>query len=221
MQHTPTPELSPTGHRRGFMFVLSSPSGAGKTTLSRRLLASHAGLTLSISVTTRPKRPGEIDRQDYYFIDRETFGGMVVQGELLEHATVFEHQYGTPAHLVEQALAQGIDVLFDIDWQGTRQLAQHHRADLVSIFILPPSMAELERRLIQRGQDSEEVVAYRMKKAKSEISHWQEYDYVVVNHDLDLALAKIMHILEAERLRRTRQTNLPLFVDALCAQIVE
>lgn len=202
--------------RRGFMFVLSSPSGAGKTTLSRRLLGSHSGLTMSISVTTRPKRPGEIDKQDYYFIDNTMFERMVEANQLLEHATVFDNQYGTPAAMVENALNQGTDVLFDIDWQGTRQLAEKRRDDLVSVFILPPSLEELERRLRQRAQDSDEVVRKRMAKAAAEISHWEEYDYVVINNDLDRALSKIVHILEAERSKRIRQTNLPSFIDQLC-----
>ena len=202
--------------RRGFMFILSSPSGAGKTTLSRRLLGSHAGLTMSVSVTTRAKRPGEIDGQDYYFIDEPKFNHMVESGELLEHATVFENKYGTPAALVESSLNQGVDVLFDIDWQGTRQLAEKRRDDLVSVFILPPSMSELERRLRARAQDSEEVVRKRMAKAAAEISHWEEYDYVVINNDLDVALSKIVHILEAERSKRIRQTNLPSIVATLC-----
>ncbi len=205
-----------TGFRRGFMFILSSPSGAGKTTLSRRLLANHPGLTMSISVTTREQRPGEIDKQDYYFIDDAKFDSMTENGELLEHATVFQHKYGTPSDHVNAALDKGLDVLFDIDWQGTRQLAEKCRDDLVSVFILPPSMEELERRLRSRKQDSDEVVRHRMEKAAGEISHWDEYDYVVVNKDLDNTLAKIVHILEAERTKRIRQTNLPLFVEDLC-----
>lgn len=212
----PNPALCDTGHRRGFMFVLSSPSGAGKTTLSRRLLASHPGLALSISVTTRPKRPGEIDGKDYYFIDRPTFDDMAAKGDLLEHAEVFEHCYGTPRGPVSESLERGVDVLFDIDWQGTRQLAEKCREDLVSVFILPPSMSELERRLRTRAQDADDVVAMRMSKAESEISHWQEYDYVVVNNDLDMTLARIVHILEAERTRRIRQTELKGFITELC-----
>lgn len=198
------------------MFVLSSPSGAGKTTLSRRLLTSHPGLTLSVSVTTRAMRPGEIDGKDYYFITDDTYHTMVSRNELLEHATVFDHRYGTPRGPVMDALGHGVDVLFDIDWQGTRQLATNCRDDLVSVFILPPSLSELERRLRTRAQDSEEVVQKRMNKAEAEISHWDEYDYVVVNNDLDATLARIVHILEAERVKRTRQTTLPQFVDTLC-----
>ena len=209
------PLIEPT-HRRGFMFILSSPSGAGKTTLSRRLLGSHSGLTMSVSVTTRPMRPREIEGQDYYFVDDAEFNRMADAGELLEHARVFDYHYGTPAARVEESLNHGVDVLFDIDWQGTRQLAAKRRDDLVSVFILPPSMDELERRLRSRAQDSEEVVAKRMAKAAAEISHWQEYDYVVVNQDIDQALSKIVHILEAERVKRIRQTNLAGFIERLC-----
>lgn len=213
--------VRPEDVRRGFMFVLSSPSGAGKTTLSRRLLGSHSGLTMSVSVTTRPMRPGEIQNQDYYFIDRPEFDRLASAGELLEYATVFDHQYGTPAAPVERSLNQGVDVLFDIDWQGTRQLAEKRRDDLVSVFILPPSLEELETRLRRRAQDSEEVVQKRMAKAAAEISHWQEYDYVVINNDLDQALSKIVHILEAERSKRIRQTNLPVFIEQLCYPTAE
>lgn len=204
-------------HPRGFMLVLSSPSGAGKTTLSRRLLAQHSGLALSISVTTRPPRPREIDGQDYRFIDDAAFAHMLAKGELLEHATVFGHQYGTPKAAVEAQLTQGKDVLFDIDWQGTRQLVQQRRADVVSIFILPPSLGELERRLRQRGQDSPEVIAQRMSRAASEMSHWPEYDYVLINDDMDLALSNIVHIVQAERLRRERQSELAQFISQLTA----
>lgn len=210
------PSLCDTGHRRGFMFVLSSPSGAGKTTLSRRLLTSHLGLTLSISVTTRPIRPLEIDGKDYFFINDETFSIMATENKLLEHATVFDYKYGTPKEHVSVSLDRGLDVLFDIDWQGTRQLASNCREDLVSVFILPPSMSELERRLRTRAQDSDEVVQKRMSKAEAEISHWAEYDYVVVNTDIDSTLSRIIHILEAERTKRSRQTNLPSFIETLC-----
>ena len=201
--------------RRGLMLVLSSPSGAGKTTLSRKLLEHNRHLTLSVSVTTRPMRPGEVDGRDYRFIDRARYDAMVQAGELLEHATVFEHHYGTPASHVSEALSTGMDVLFDIDWQGTRQLAARCREDLVSLFILPPSMTELERRLKQRAQDSDDVVAKRMAKARAEMSHWQEYDYVLINHDFDETLTKIDAILQAERLKRSRQPKLADFIAAL------
>ncbi|MCE3006634.1 MAG: guanylate kinase [Alphaproteobacteria bacterium] len=204
--------------RRGVMFVLSSPSGAGKTTLSRRLLESDLGVEMSISVTTRPMRPGESEGRDYYFISEDHFKTMVSAGDLLEHAMVFDHYYGTPRKHVSNALAAGKDVLFDIDWQGTRQLAERCREDLVSVFILPPSLKELERRLRQRAQDSEAVVLKRMARATDEISHWQEYDYVIVNDDLDEALVLIKQILEAERLKRTRQPFLEPFVAALCGR---
>lgn len=214
-QNEPLPATETGGFRRGFMFVLSSPSGAGKTTLSRRLLAQEDGLTMSISVTTRPPRKGEIDGVDYQFVSQEQFDQMVEQGALLEHATVFHHSYGTPADYITGSLDSGQDVLFDIDWQGTKQLAENCRQDLVSVFILPPSMTELEARLRNRAQDSDEVVAFRMQKAAAEISHWEEYDYVVVNRDLDKTLQRITSILHAERRRRQRQTSLPAFVDGL------
>ena len=209
--------MSSTGYRRGFMFVLSSPSGAGKTTLSRKLLNSEDELTMSISTTTRPMRPGEKESVDYFFVSDERFGELVDAGEMLEYATVFEHSYGTPQDYVDSHLERGKDVLFDIDWQGTRQLAAKRREDLVSVFILPPSMEELEQRLRGRAQDSEEVVQYRMERAADEISHWEEYDYVIVNRDVETALEQIRHILHAERLKRTRQNSLPVFIDELCA----
>lgn len=202
--------------RRGLMFVLSSPSGAGKTTLSRRLLQAEEQVAMSVSVTTRAKRPGEIDGKDYYFLDDAAFDDMVANGDLLEHAVVFDHKYGTPKKHVMDELNAGRDVLFDIDWQGTHQLREHCRADLVSVFILPPSLEELERRLKTRAQDSDETVAKRMAKAVDEISHWQEYDYVVVNTDLDKALLHIQRILYAERFKRWRQLDLQGFVDNLC-----
>ena len=201
--------------RRGLMLVLSSPSGAGKTTLSRRLLAEFPDLTMSISVTTRPKRPGEVEGVDYHFIDRIDFDLMINKRQLLEHAKVFDHYYGTPAKPVQDALDAGRDILFDIDWQGAQQLKQEMRDDLASIFILPPSTKELEQRLKSRAQDSDEVVSQRMSKAADEISHWPEYDYVVVNDDVEAALAQVRAILMAERLKRPRQTYLVNFVKRL------
>jgi len=201
--------------RRGLMLVLSSPSGAGKTTISRGLLEADDNLVMSVSVTTRPKRPGEVDGVDYHFIDPLEFSLMVNRQALLEHAKVFDHYYGTPAADVEAHLAAGHDVLFDIDWQGTQQLAQKAHDDLVSVFILPPSTTELERRLKRRAQDTPEVVAKRMAKAADEISHWAEYDYIVINDDAQSCLENIYAILRAERLRRKRQTGLLTFVKAL------
>jgi len=201
--------------RRGLMFVLSSPSGAGKTSLSRALLESDSSLQLSISATTRAKRPGEIDGRHYFFIDDARFQQMVAGSEFLEHATVFGRRYGTPKKPVLDALAQGRDVLFDIDWQGTQQIREVARDDLVSVFILPPTRAELENRLMARAQDTAEIVAERMSRANDEMSHWPEYDYVIVNHDFDVALAQLRHILSAERLKRDRQTGLSAFVRGL------
>jgi guanylate kinase len=211
-----TKSYPPIAKRRGLMFVLSSPSGAGKTTLSRRLLAEEEGVAMSVSVTTRAPRPGEVDGKDYFFIDTNTYDSMVVRGDLLEHATVFDNKYGTPKKQVMESLANGRDVLFDIDWQGTRQLAQTCRTDLVSVFILPPTLEELERRLRSRAQDSEEVVQKRMARAVDEISHWEEYDYVVVNEDLDRAMDHIRRILYAERFKRWRQLDIGDFVARLC-----
>ena len=201
--------------RRGLMLVLSSPSGAGKTTLSRRLLAADGQLHLSVSVTTRTRRPGEIDGTDYRFIAPEDFNLMVNRGELLEYAKVFDHYYGTPKADVMARIESGRDVLFDIDWQGTQQLRQQARDDLVSIFVLPPSTYELERRLRARAQDPDAVVAKRMSKAADEISHWAEYDYIVVNDDMDRCLEHVYSILRAERLKRERQTGLINFVKGL------
>ena len=201
--------------RRGLMLVLSSPSGAGKTTLSRLLLAQEPDLAMSVSVTTRPKRPGEQEGVDYIFVEPVDFDLMVNRRQLLEHAKVFDHYYGTPAEPVENALSAGRDILFDIDWQGTQDLKEEMRDDLASIFILPPSTRELERRLKSRAQDSDEEVARRMSKAADEISHWPEYDYVVVNHDMDVALQQVRAILTAERLKRSRQAGLGDFVKRL------
>ena len=199
------------------MFVLSSPSGAGKTTLSRKLLTRDPAVELSVSVTTRPKRSGEVEGRDYHFIDRKRFDAMVRQGELLEWAEVFDNCYGTPRGPVEGALDAGRDVLFDIDWQGTQQLREKADADLVSVFILPPSVDELERRLKTRAEDSDEVIHHRMAKASAEMSHWPEYDYVVINYDIDQAFGDVCAILAAERLRRNRQTGLSDFVRRLQA----
>ena len=205
--------------RRGLMFVLSSPSGAGKTTLSRMLLRADPNVELSVSVTTRPKRRGEIDGRDYHFIDRGRFAAMVKSGDLLEWAEVFGHRYGTPREPVLKALRAGRDVLFDIDWQGTQQLREKARDDLVSLFILPPSVRELERRLHRRAQDSKDIIGARMAKAAGEMSHWPEYDYVIVNTDKRLAFADVRAILGAERLKRERQIGLSNFVRSLQAKL--
>ncbi|MEZ5829746.1 MAG: guanylate kinase [Dongiaceae bacterium] len=201
--------------RRGLMLVLSSPSGAGKTTISRRLLGIEPDLVLSISATTRPMRPSEKDGVDYHFVDQAVFDRMIAEGAFLEHAKVFDHHYGTPRTAVEQWLAAGRDVLFDIDWQGTQQLGESARADLVSVFILPPSIAALEQRLKTRAQDSAEVVARRMAKAADEMSHWNEYDYIIVNDDLEISIQRVRAILLAERLKRHRQNGLAEFVNGL------
>jgi guanylate kinase len=201
--------------RRGLMLVLSSPSGAGKTTLSRGLLANEANIVLSVSATTRKKRSNESEGRDYFFVSRDAFDAAIEADEFLEYATVFDHLYGTPRKPVMDALGAGQDVLFDIDWQGTQQLKERAREDLVSVFVLPPTHDELERRLRIRAQDSDDVVRKRMSKAADEISHWPEYDYVIVNDDLALAQARIKAILDAERLRRTRQVGLSDFVRKL------
>ena len=201
--------------RRGVMLVLSSPSGAGKTTISRRLLGADDDLKLSVSVTTRAPRSGEVDGVDYHFIDRPKFDMLVRTGALLEHADVFGHCYGTPARGVEERLAAGKDVLFDIDWQGTQQLLHTARADLATIFILPPSVRELERRLHVRAQDSDAVVRHRMEGAGRELDHWDEYDYVVINEDLDRAINEVRSILTAERLRRERRIGVTDYVGDL------
>jgi guanylate kinase len=205
--------------RRGLMLVLSSPSGAGKTTLSRRLLESDPAIDLSISVTTRPPRPGEVDGRDYHFIDRAQFDAMDARGELLESAQVFGNRYGTPRGPVETALSSGRDVLFDIDWQGTQQLREKGRADLVSVFVLPPSIPDLEQRLKSRAQDTPEVIRSRMAKAADEMSHWAEYDYVVINREIADAFEDVRAILGAERLKRERQPGLSAFVRSLQAGI--
>ncbi len=205
--------------RRGLMLVLSSPSGAGKTTLARLLLRSDRRVELSISVTTRPKRRGEVNGRDYHFIDRARFDAMVADGELLEWAQVFGHYYGTPRRPVSKALQAGHDVLFDIDWQGTQQLREKARTDLVSVFILPPTAKELERRLKRRAQDSRSVIGSRMAKAAGEMSHWPEYDYVIVNRDKRHAFAELRAILAAERLKRERQIGLSDFVRRLQARL--
>jgi guanylate kinase len=197
------------------MLVLSSPSGAGKTTISRALLSRDGNLTMSVSVTTRPPRPGEVDGKDYFFVAQDTFDRMLRENAFLEHARVFDNCYGTPRQAVEAALSQGRDILFDVDWQGTQQLKHNARADLVSVFILPPSIAELERRLHTRAQDTEEVVRRRMARATDEMSHWAEYDYIIVNIDVDRSVAQVESILAAERLRRDRQIGLTEFVKAM------
>ncbi|MBP7338382.1 guanylate kinase [Niveispirillum sp.] len=202
-------------HRRGLMLVLSSPSGAGKSTISRELLTRDNNLSMSVSLTTRPMRPGEQEGVHYYFVDHAEFEARVQRKELLEHANVFGNRYGTPRGPVEEAMRAGRDVLFDIDWQGTQQLSDSAGTDLVRVFILPPSAAELERRLTNRAQDSAEVIAHRMSKANDEMSHWSEYDYVVVNHDVTESVASVEAILKAERLKRRRQVGLSDFVRSL------
>lgn len=203
------------GQRRGMMIVLSSPSGAGKTTISRKLLQLDPAIRLSISVTTRQRRANESDGVDYIFIGKEEFERLRDQGELLESAQVFDNYYGTPAGPVRESLAEGRDVLFDVDWQGHAQLVRNAREDLVSIFILPPSYGELNRRLRARAMDSDEVIKRRMTKAPEEISHWDEYDYVLVNEDVDETLATVQGIVEVERLKRRRQIGLADFVRRL------
>jgi guanylate kinase len=205
--------------RRGLMLVLSSPSGAGKTTLSRMLLDSDPAVELSISVTTRAMRNGEVDKRDYHFIERARFDVLVRSGDLLEWAEVFGNCYGTPRTPVEAALAAGRDILFDIDWQGTQQLREKASHDLVSVFVLPPSIPDLEQRLRTRAQDSDAVIRARMNKASDEMSHWAEYDYVVVNHTIDQAFADVQAILAAERLKRERQIGLSNFVRRLQADL--
>src|ERR1700687_4122813 len=216
--------MAAEGHgveRRGLMFVLSSPSGAGKTTLSRLLIERMPGLKMSVSATTRPMRPGEVDGRDYHFIDNAKFDLMLKSNELLESAVVFENRYGTPRAPVEAASAAGQGVLSDIDWQGAQQLGEKARADVVSVFILPPSAADLERRLHSRAQDSAAVIRGRMNRASHEMSHWAEYDYIVINHDIDDAFAEVQSILKAERLKRERRTGLTTFVRELQRQLAK
>ncbi len=204
-----------TLHRRGLMFILSSPSGTGKTTIARRLLEHDAEIRMSVSVTTRPIRPGEIDGRDYHFSGQDQFDRMVDAEEFMEWAHVFGHSYGTPKAQIRAGLKTGQDFLFDIDWQGTQQLFQKAETDVVRVFLLPPSLDELRRRLTSRGTDSAEVIAGRMARAQAEISHWDGYDYVVVNDDIDACFAKVVEILAAERMRRARQTGLIGFVREL------
>jgi guanylate kinase len=201
--------------RRGFLLVLSSPSGAGKTTIARQLVARDPSLALSVSVTTRAPRPGEVDGSDYHFIDRDRFDEMRARGELLEHASVFGNSYGTPRWPIETALARGRDIVGDVDWQGTQQLTAKVRGDLVSVFVLPPSLGTLEQRLRARAQDADRVVLGRMAQSAEEMSHWQEYDYVIVNCTIEDSVAQVASIVAAERLRRTRQIGLEGFVDSL------
>ena len=205
----------PTRRRRGLLIVLSSPSGAGKTTISRMLLESDPNISMSVSATTRPKRPGEVDHVDYHFVDDAEFDRMISTGEFVEWAHVFGYRYGTPKAPVKQALREGRDILFDIDWQGARQLEPDFKGQLVTIFLLPPSMAKLEERLRARGTDSSEVIADRMRRADDEISHWAEYEYVLVNDEMDECLERVRAIIAAERSKRVRQTNLNAFVRSL------
>ena len=202
--------------RRGLMIVLSSPSGAGKSTIARALIERDKNLTMSVSATTRAPRPAEVDGKDYFFKDKATFDEMVQGGKMLEHAQVFDNCYGTPKEPVEAALAQGRDVMFDVDWQGTQQLADNAPKDLVRVFVLPPDLEELERRLHSRAQDSEEVVKKRMTEAASEMSHYQEYDYIVVNVDLEESISKVEAILVAERQKRERLIGLHDFIATIC-----
>jgi guanylate kinase len=205
--------------RRGLMFVLSSPSGAGKTTLSRMLVSETPALQMSVSATTRTKRPGEVDGKDYYFVNHSEFDAMLAKNELLEWATVFDNRYGTPRAPVDAALASGSDVLFDIDWQGTQQLRSRSPNDVVSVFILPPSVAALEQRLHTRAQDSDDIIRGRMKKAGDEMSHFDAYDYIVVNDNIGIAFEAVKSILRAEQLKRDRQVGLSGFVQTLRRQL--
>jgi guanylate kinase len=197
------------------MLVLSSPSGVGKTTIARKILSLETNIELSISVTTRPQRPSEREREDYYFVDEDRFDQMVKNDQLLEYAHVYGYHYGTPKASIETQLAKGTDVLFDIDWQGTQQLKQVSTSDLVSIFLLPPSLKDLEERLYKRAADHEDTIRTRMKKAADELSHWAEYDYVIINHQLEETIHAVQSILQAERLKRRRQSGLASFVNSL------
>ena len=201
--------------RRGLMIVLSSPSGAGKSTLTRLLLASDSGVAMSVSATTRRPRSGEVDGDDYYFVTKDSFAQMIEAEDFLEHAQVFDNHYGTPRAPVEEALMDGRDVIFDIDWQGAQQLEQAASGDLVKIFILPPDMRALEQRLRTRAQDSDDVIAKRMSKSSSEISHWSEYDYIIVNEDVEQALSELKSIVRVERMKRRRQSWLAPFIKSL------
>ena len=212
MDPSPDPSIR---RRRGLLIVLSSPSGAGKSTISRMLLAADRDVTMSVSATTRPKRPGEVDDVDYHFVDESEFDRMIADGEFVEWAHVFGYRYGTPKAPVKKALRAGRDILFDIDWQGARQLEPDFGEHLVTIFLLPPSMDELERRLHARGTDSEAVIADRMRRAADEIDHWAEYQYILVNHDMGECLEKVQSIVSAERSKRVRQTDLNPFVRQL------
>jgi len=214
-QHNSPEQAGDQLHRRGLMFILSSPSGAGKTTLSRMLLARDPEIRLSVSATTRPPRPNEVDGVHYHFVTPEQFDQMVEEDDFYEWAHVFGHRYGTPKGLIRAGLKQGQDFLFDIDWQGTQQLYQKDQQDVVRVFILPPSIDELYRRLEGRATDSAEVIAARMERARAEISHWDGYDYVIINDDVDVCFEKVRAILEAERMKRARQTGLIPFVRGL------
>jgi guanylate kinase len=207
--------------RRGLLLVLSSPSGAGKTTITRRLLERDSSLILSVSVTTRTPRPSEINGRDYWFVDQNRFANMVASGDLLEHAMVFGNWYGTPRKPIEAALSNGQDVVTDIDWQGTQQLRETVRDDIVTVFVLPPNLQILERRLRSRAEDSNDAIAERMAKASDEISHWPEYNYVVINDELDQCVSEVEAILTAERRRRTRQIGLADFANRIRDQLTE
>jgi guanylate kinase len=205
----------PSIARRGFMLVLSSPSGVGKTTVARQVLALETGLEISVSVTTRPQRSSEIEGKDYYFVDEETFSNLTKESHFLEQALVYGYHYGTPQACVEKQLEMGIDVLFDIDWQGTQQLKQISTADVVSIFLLPPALKTLETRLRYRAEDTEKTIRLRMSKASDELSHWPEYDYVIVNNTLEECVNAVRSVIKAERLKRRRQLGLANFVNTL------